>query len=156
MASLDQENGKVTVLSAQQQNVIDFYAVGGLITEGDGSFKKMKLHEFADQLGITRQTIANWRNAIPDFWELVKKRRLELGSQTRLATVHNGLYLKAAAGVPEAVKLYLQIFDGWQPPSQAVQVDAGGGLADLLNIVRQKQLQQPDRKVIDANTTDNQ
>ena len=127
------------VLKENKLKWVDFCAVGGLITEDDGSLKPMTITAFADAIGVTRQTLYDWKKSIPNFWNHVKKRRMELGSGTRLQKVYNGLFLKASAGTPEAVKLYLQIFDGWQPPSQKHDIDVRG-LGDLVNTARNKKI----------------
>lgn len=127
------------LLKIQQQKWIDFCAVGGLITHDDGSLKPMTITEFAPLIGVGRKTLYRWKETIPDFKARVKKRRLELGSDSRLQKVYNGLYLKASQGVPEAVKLYLQIFDGWKPPAQAHEIEHKG-LGDLVNTARNKNI----------------
>jgi hypothetical protein len=136
------------VLKINQQKWIDFNAVGGLITEADGSLQPMTISAFATALGVSRQTLYDWKKSIPQFKDRVRQRRLDLGSDARLQKVYNGLYLKASAGVPDAVKLYLQIFDGWKPPSQDHDVKLSTGLADL---VAQKKIElDRERKIIDA------
>jgi hypothetical protein len=141
-----------SVLKINQQKWIDFNAVGGLITEADGALKPMTITAFAIALGVERKTLYNWKESIPNFWERVQQRRQELGSQTRLQKVYTGLYLKAAAGVPEAVKLYLQIFDGWKPPKQEVEIEHNLGLADL--VAKKKLELDRERKIIDATPAD--
>lgn len=136
------------VLKINQQKWIDFNAVGGLITESDGALKPMTITAFAAAIGVERKTLYNWKNSIPNFWERVKQRRLELGSQARLQKVYTGLYLKASQGVPEAVKLYLQIFDDWKPPAQEQKIQLSNGLADL--VARKKLELEHSRKIIDA------
>jgi hypothetical protein len=134
VASPDEE-----LLKINQQKWIDFCGVGGLITDSDGTLKPMTISAFASALGVSRQTLYDWKKSIPQFNEKVRQSRIRLGGETRLQKVYNGLYLKASAGVPEAVKLYLQIFDGWQPPSQKHEVKVGG-LGDLVNQARQKNI----------------
>lgn len=138
------------VLKINQQKWIDFNAVGGLITDADGSLKPMTIVAFAQALGVERKTLYNWKNSIPDFWDRVKVRRMQLGSETRLQKVYNGLYLKASQGVPEAVKLYLQIHDGWKPPAQAHEIEHKG-LGDLVNTARNKNI--IEAEVVDGHIT---
>lgn len=137
------------LLKLKQQKWIDYCAVGGLITADDGSMTPITISAFAPTLGVTRQTLYDWKKSIPNFNERVKQRRLDLGSATRLQKVYNGLYLKAASGNPEAVKLYLQIFDGWKPPKQEMEIEHNLGLADL--VAKKKLELERERKVIDAN-----
>jgi hypothetical protein len=140
------------VLKISQQKWIDFCAIGGLLTSDDGTLNPMTISQFAPTLGVTRQTLYDWKKNIPDFQERVKQRRIELGTGARLQKVYNGLFLKAASGDPSAVKLYLQIFDGWKPPSQDHEVKLSTGLADL---VAQKKIElDRERKVIDATPSD--
>ena len=136
-----------TEVKANQQRWIDFQAVGGLMTEADGTLKPMTVTAFAELIGVHRQTLYDWRNSIPDFWDRVKLRRSQIGTQSRLDKVHTGLYLKAATGDPQAVKLYLQIFDNWQPPSQKHEVELSTGLADL--VAKKKLEQEHQKNVID-------
>lgn len=136
------------VLKIDQQKWIDFCAIGGLLTMDDGSLQPMTIKDFAINLGVSRQTLYDWKRIIPSFNERVRQRRQELGSGARLQKVYNGLFLKASGGDPSAVKLYLQIFDGWKPPSQEHDVKVSTGLADL---VAQKKLEiDRERKIIDA------
>lgn len=148
---ISDDNVTEVLLSPAQQKWIDFCAVGGLVVGDDSSLKQMTISEFAPQLGVTRKTLYEWKKSIPNFIEKVNKRRVELGgSPARIAKVYNGLFLKASAGNPEAAKLWLQKFDGWQPPKQDVAVEHNLGLADL---VTRKKLEH-DRKKIDAERTD--
>lgn len=140
------------LLQMRQQQWIDFCAVGGLLTDDDGTLKPTTIVKFAEMIGVERKTLYNWKKSIPNFDERVAQRRKVLGSGTRLQKVYNGLYLKAAAGNPEAVKLWLQIFDGWKPPKQAVEMEHNFGLADL--VAKKKIEIERERKVIDATPAD--
>lgn len=136
------------LLKLKQQQWIDYCAIGGMLTADDGGVTPTTITAFADMIGMSRQTLYDWKKSIPNFNERVKQRRIDLGSGTRLAKVYNGLYLKAATGNPEAVKLYLQIFDGWKPPKQEVEMEHNFGLADL--VAKKKLEMEHSRKVIDA------
>lgn len=140
------------MLQLRQQQWIDFCAIGGLMTEDDGTLKPTTIVAFAEMIQVERKTLYNWKKSIPNFAERVKQRRHELGSGTRLQKVYNGLYLKAASGNPEAVKLWLQIFDGWKPPKQEMEIEHNLGLADL--VAKKKIELEKERKVIDATPTD--
>lgn len=140
------------VLQLRQQQWIDFCAIGGLMTDDDGTLKPTTISAFAEMIAVERKTLYNWKKSIPDFNDRVKQRRMVLGSGTRLQKVYNGLYLKASAGNPDAVKLWLQIFDGWRPPSQSHEIELTTGLADL---VSKKKLElERERKIIDATPAD--
>lgn len=140
------------LLQLRQQQWIDFCAIGGMLTDDDGAITPTTATRFAEMIKVSRQTLYDWKKSIPDFDERVKQRRKVLGSGTRLAKVHNGLYLKASSGNPEAVKLYLQIYDGWKPPKQEMEIEHNLGLADL--VAKKKLELERERKVIDATTAD--
>jgi hypothetical protein len=150
-AALDAVAAKIKadkLLKYQQEVWIDYNAVGGLITDDDFNLKPLKVGELADQLGIHRNTLSRWSRDIPNFWERVKARRMELGGQKRLQKVLNGLYMRAARGDAEQVKIYLGVFDSWQPPAQKHEVTVGG-LGDLVNMARKKQI--IEGEVVDGN-----
>lgn len=140
----------------QQEEYIAFCAVGGLITEEGGELKPMKVIDFAQLLGVERTALYRWQKSIPDFWDKVHARRKELGGQARIMKVYNGLYLKAAAGDARAAAIWLANHDeNFRMPAQKVEHEVGGGLADLMNQVRERQRQnapkQVESEVIDGN-----
>lgn len=143
------ENPELEALQLRQQSWIDFCAIGGLLTDDDGTLKPMKIGEFADMLKVSRQTLYEWKKSIPFFQERVKQRQMELGaSPARIAKVYNGLYLKASAGNADAAKLWLQAFAGWKPPKQEIDIEHNFGLADLVS--RKKMIIDQEKKVIDV------
>ena len=136
-----------------QQKWIDFCAVGGLVVEDDGTLKPIKIGQFAEMIGVARQTLYDWKKSIPAFEDRVKEAQLRIGGGTaRRQKVYNGLMLKAAAGDAPAAKLWLQIFDGWKPPQQEVKMDHNFGLADL--VAKKKLEADRERKIIDATPSD--
>lgn len=141
---------------------IDFTALGGLLTHEDGTLEKVKISTFAARMGVHRDTFYKWQKNIPDFWDLVKKRRLEIGSMARTNKVWAGVYLRAAQGDAEQAKLWLSVHDGWQPPSQKHELELGDGMADLLSHVRNQRAKEQGRievqeaEVVSDETTDNQ
>jgi len=147
-----QKQKSEALLKYQQEQWIDYNAVGGLITHDDGTLEPMSIAVFASKLGVHRNTLTRWKKEIPNFWDLVKKRRHEIGTQTRTNKVWNGVYLRAARGDAEQAKIWLSTFDNWQPPAQKHEVQVGTGLADL---VAQKRAQiERERNVIDATTSE--
>lgn len=93
-------------LTPQQQLWIDYNALGGLLTDITGTGKldrdgnemtirKMPITEFADKIGITRETLRRWRSDIPDFWDRVEKRRQEIAPQSRVQAFHEKWYVAA-------------------------------------------------------------
>lgn len=117
-------------LTPQQQNYISYVAVGGLITEDDGSVHKLRLEDFATSLGVDRRTLNNWKRNIPNFWQLVEQRRSEIFTQNRITAVWNGLFLRAMKGDAEQAKIILGQYAKWQPPAQKHDITIGDGLAD--------------------------
>lgn len=161
----DEKNKPLTIT---QQLWVDFNALGGLITDltderttkdgGLTTLRKMTITEFADRLGVNRDTLREWRRTIPNFWERVNLRRKELSPGARLARVHETWYLKAVKGDFQFLQLWLANFDDtFHTPNQNVTHDIGSGLMDALQIARQRQLKEQNAtegEVIDA-ATDN-
>jgi hypothetical protein len=147
------ESEEAKLLKLRQQQYIDYCAVGGMITDEGGEVKIIKATAFAAMLGVARQTLYDWQKRIPDFWERVAIRRKELGGNNRIQKVWNGVYLKAAAGDAKCAALWLANFDpDFKMPTQRAELDTGQGLADLLQIMRQRQNRE--RKVIDVGDTE--
>lgn len=122
-------------INLAKDQYISFVALGGLIadTEGEKMAVKKSAQWFADQWGVERRTLYNWREIIPNFWDKVAERRREVGSKERVSNVWNGIYLKASAGNPEAAKLFLANFDdSFRMPMQEVKHEAGNSWAALM------------------------
>jgi DNA-binding transcriptional regulator YiaG len=85
------------VMSAQQQLWIDYNALSGIVTDitEDQSIRKMPITEFAEKIGVSRETLRQWRTMIPDFWDRVNKRREELAPQSRVQAFHEKWYVSA-------------------------------------------------------------
>jgi len=143
-------------LSDAQLEYIDFCSIQGLVTLEDGSTRIMTATEFAKRHGVDRTTLYYWQKSIPNFWMKVQDRRKELGSNTRIMKVYNGLYLKAAMGDSKAAALWLANHDpDFRMPTQKLEHGIDGGLADMLNVARerkQKQSQILEGEVIDGKT----
>lgn len=154
-----------TPLTLQQQTWIDYNAVGGLISEVDGNFrmspsnpkKKFSVQDLADELAVTRDTLYYWSRSIPKFKERVAARRKEINSETRVTQVWNGLYLKGRGGNARAAAIYLANHDpNFVMPTQKVEHDATGGIADLLELARKRSLQSrnvQEGEVVESNPT---
>lgn len=143
---IDTETGlaqESTVVSlseeSRQQLLIDYCALGGLLTEDDGSFRRMTTDELAQELGLSRMTLHRLKNRIKNFDEKVRKRRQVLSKKSRASKVYNGLYLKACKGTAAEVKLWAEIFDGYQPAAQKHEVKVSG-LGDLVSMARGKNI----------------
>jgi hypothetical protein len=138
---------KTEVVKQLQDEYISYCAVGGLLTGEDGTIKKVNISQFAEMIGVDRKTLNNWKRSIPNFWDEVDKKRRKLFSGPRMSVIWNGLFLRAAKGDAEQAKIILGWFADWQPPAQKHEVDVGGGLADLLQMVRKrKQIENAEQK----------
>lgn len=131
-------------LSPQQLMWIDYCALGGLLTEPDMSHpggKPMTVSEFADKIGVHRDTLYEWRKSIPNFWGLVGDRCSQLFSQTRTIKVVNSIYVNATQKLnaqAQAMWMANQKLIDFRMPTQPVKHEAGGGLADLLSRARER------------------
>lgn len=143
------KNVKYEDLPYSKQQWIDYKAVFGMVTvderrtTADGNemipMRKMPIEEFAGYVGVTRQTLYNWQKE-PGFWDLVNERRYALFGGQRLANVWNAVYLGATVKLyPEAQKMFLTNFDKrFKTPNTKVEVEASGGLLELLSAHKQK------------------
>lgn len=132
------------LISIQQDEYIAFVACNGLLPAEDHAdlVKKMTALEFAQALGVARETLYAWRKSIPNFWDRVNEKRREIGSKDRLSKVWNGVFLKAASGNPQAAALYLTNFDpNFKMPGAKQEKQGDTGLADLLEMGRKRQLE---------------
>lgn len=137
--------------SWKHEQYIAYTAFGGLIPDpnGEATAVKMTAQQFADQIGMSRSILYEWRDTIPNFWERVDAKRREMGGKDRLSKVWNGIFLKAASGNAEAAKLYLANFDpNFKMPSQKIEHEAGDSLVDALTLARNR------RQVIEGDTVD--
>lgn len=155
-------DAKPFVLTEQQQAWIDYNALSGLITDNTDerrseggeivTLRKLPIYEFAEMLGVSRETLRNWRTSIPNFWQLVNDRRKELAPHSRLMRVHETWYLKAVAGSWPHMEAWLRNFDPeYKEPRAKVEHELGDSWAAL---ARQKVIATSNPKVIDAETTD--
>lgn len=144
-------------LSFTQQSYVDWKALGGFVSDTDASTpRKMPLSELAVRCNVTIDAFAQAKAAMPNFWDLVAERRKVLGSQTRLQKVHDVMYISAlmpgSKGYRDRV-LYLANFDpAFRMPTEQVKHDLGDGLADALNLARERQAKQ--RVVVEAEIVD--
>lgn len=139
-------------LTLQQQTWVDYCAVGGLISEVDGSFRmsprnpkrKFTVEDLANELRVSRETLYSWSRLISGFEQRVAARRKELNSTTRVTQVWNGVYLKARSGNARAAAIFLANHDPkFKMPTNTVKHEAGNTWAKLLAKKR-------DRKMIQA------
>lgn len=131
-------------LSPQQQAWIDYCAVQGLMTDEFGNMKTVPINAFAVQLGVHRDTLYDWKTRIPNFTQLVTKRRKEIAPISRVQKVWNGIYMRAVTGDPRSAALYLANHDPtFRMPQHEVKHEAGNTWAKLLAKKR-------DRKIIES------
>ncbi|HMT18567.1 MAG TPA: phBC6A51 family helix-turn-helix protein [Candidatus Saccharibacteria bacterium] len=151
------------LITPQQWAWIDYKAVGGLIYHDNGEFfdgegrpsqfEKMTVEQFAKKISVDKSTLYIWMKNIPDFWGKVDMRRKVLFGGNRKTAVYNGLTLKATRGDVNAIKLYLEIFDDYQPAPQRVQHNLGDGFADAALIVAKRRAEPLEGEVVSGNAT---
>lgn len=162
-AVVDQKVKAEQLLNWQQQTWVEFNAVGGLLIEADGSFKKSprnpeknySVQDLANDLDVDRTTLYNWTRSIPDFWGRVQKERKELGSRARVQKVWNGVFLKAAAGNPQAAAMFLANFDDdFRMPMQKVEHEVGSSWSKLMGIAETNTNKIIEGHVVDAQNSE--
>lgn len=155
-------------LSDKQLMWIDFCALGGLLTDADGTLGsldptgrrgQMTVAQFAEEIDVHRDTLYAWRKSIPNFWQLVAQRTGQLFSESRTIKVINAIYINATVKLnPQAQALWManQKMIDFRMPTQKIEHEAGGGLLDVLEKARQRELSAGpviEGEVIDATTS---
>jgi hypothetical protein len=132
-------------LTAKQDAWISYCAVGGLITDDDGTLKRMTVLEFCEKFAVGKSTVYDWKQIIPEFGDKVRKRRYELYPSSRETNMWNRLYMIAMASkdhkaAVQAIGMLQGHFARLELPTQRSEVDVGNNLMDLLNTARKKQI----------------
>lgn len=143
------------VLTPQQQSWIDYKAISGIVYNRDTEgMRKMTVAEFARQVGVSRETLYEWRNQIPNFWERVAERRKELAKTEWLVKMHEKWKIKALGFDNwQVTEAWLINFDpDYKSPKLKVEHELGDGLADALNIARERRSKE--RRAIEAEVVD--
>lgn len=153
-------------MDIKQQAWIDYNAMSGLITDNTeerpikgtndtSTMRKMPIIEFAQMIDVSRETLRQWRNSIPDFWQKVNDRRHELAPTARLQKMHEVWYLSALNPKNfQDRQLWLANFDpNFRMPTQKLEHEAGGGLADLLELGRKRE--RDTNRVVEAEVVSN-
>ena len=140
-------------LNLQQQMWVDYNVLQGVIVGSDGEMSKLSITDFAKQLEVERMTLYRWSKSIPDFWDIVNSRRKDIFKGARTAKVYNALFIAATVKLnPQAIAMWLaNSGTDFRMPTQPIEHEVGGGLADLMQKVRQRQL----AEVQNVNSTDN-
>lgn len=89
----DADRQKV-LADAQYTTLIEFKALGGIITDEDGTMKKLTMSDLSGMVGVHRDTLYEWMKR-PGFWDAVNVTRKRLSSKSRLAAIQDKWYLKA-------------------------------------------------------------
>lgn len=132
------------VITPQMQAWIDYNALNGTITDNMESMviRKMSIIEFAQIINVNRDTLRNWRTYIPNFWERVNERRKELTPRSRLQIMNDRWYIEAMKMKNWAlVEAWFRNNDtDYKEAKQKTELNIGDGLADALNIARERRL----------------
>lgn len=95
-------------LDTRQLAWIDHVATGGLSIDVDGKAINTTAIELAKRLKVARQTLYDWQETIPGFWDMVRVRRNELYSRNAMTLVYKAMLKKATGGDVAAAKLVMQ------------------------------------------------
>lgn len=132
------------VITSQMQAWIDYNALNGIITDNmeQMSMRKMSISEFAQLIGVNRDTLRNWRVYIPNFWDRVNERRKELSPRSRLQVMHERWFIEAMKMKNWALsEAWLRNHDSdYKESKQKVEHELGDGFADAMNIARERRL----------------
>lgn len=123
-------------LTWQQQYWVNYCALQGLVTNDDGSMTKMTIQECAEQVGVTRQSLYDWKKLIPNFEELVNERVMQNFDGARTRKVINSIYIAATVKLntnAQALWMANQKAVEFRMPTQKVEHEAGNSWAALLN-----------------------
>lgn len=139
---------QLAALSPRQDMFIDFMAFAAFTTGPDGTPQRMTDEDIAAKLGVNRRTLTRWRQSIPDYNQLISKRRHEKFKREIEDGVWRGLILKAMAGNPKQAEMVLSHFGDYVPPTQNIKHGISESLADVMTGVGQS------RKVVEGEVTD--
>lgn len=128
------------------ERVIDWFATDKLVywdMERMTVAVRPTVTELARDLGVSRQTIYNWRKTLPSATERIQRAREGFILQNCIA-VWNALFIKALTGNIKAAEMYLTNFDPDFIPARykaqfKKQHEANRGWVELLQEVREKQ-----------------
>lgn len=115
---------------------ISYCALGGVITDDDGTTHKMTVDQFCQTYGVTRMTLSRWKRQTPDWGERVLRRLDEIMPAARVAQVWTSMYLiarqlKDKRSAVEAGKLILG-HNGMRLPTQRQELKVEGNFLDMM------------------------
>lgn len=129
------------------QYFISYRALNGIIVIYDEEtqtekFKKMKMQELADKLGVSRQTLYEWEERIPNFWQRVRAKKKELSSQKRLAMMDEKFFLKAYKfdNWPLTKAWMEQNNPDWRDIKDKGNDDTGDSWAELMAVAQRRRI----------------
>lgn len=118
MVSLGHIQTEANVKNGKEYNdahekVIEWYAAEKLLywdIDQQRVVKRPTITILAQELGVSRQTIYNWRKSIPNVSQRIKNARKGLLVQN-VTAVWNTVFLDACRGDSKAIEMYLTNFD---------------------------------------------
>ena len=137
---IDQVSKNCKDLLYAQDRAVDWFASKDMLywdIEIDGVVKRPSARKLANELGVSRQTIYNWRKTLPDIELRIDQARKSM-EQINITAVWNGIFLKACDGDARAAEMYLSYWSDYKPPSQTAPTQISNGFGGLLNLTRNK------------------
>ncbi len=145
-------------LSVLQDLWLTFDAAGGIVEDPEtGAPMRMSITDFATKIGVHRTTLYEWRKLIPNYQDLVRRRRSEIFTEVRVSKVWAGVHLKAMLGEHKQAEMVLTHYSDYTPPAQRVKHDIDDGFADLLQRARKRREAETsnDSEIIDGTPNSN-
>lgn len=120
-------------LKPKHKLFIEWYVSRGLILQADGSLVHKSAGTLATELGVSRQTLYNWRQTIPDFKKHASEAREAL-LQHQIGLVWQGVLQRAIKGDAAQAEMFLATFDtNYISPRQKKTKAAAFDFAALLD-----------------------
>lgn len=132
---------KYDELTVIDQQIVDYFAMDGLMPNYEGSGEKGRMiqlpaQKMAERLGYAdRKSLYNRRDAIPGFDEIVLGRMPALYRRYMVTAVWKGVGLRGMRGDAKQAEMLLSHYAGYTPPAQKHEVKIDG-LAEAVNAAR--------------------